>query len=136
MLRTLTLVLCLAAGAGPAFGLTQQEAGIRAVIDDQIAALKADDFSKAFTYASPMIQHLFGNAANFGEMVQRGYPMVWRPATVRYLGVHDEAGGPHQRVMVTDAQGRLWVLDYRMVQVDGAWRIDGVQILPATGAGV
>lgn len=136
MLRILTLALCLSVGSGPAFGLTQREAGIRAVIDDQIAALKAGDFPKAFTYASPMIQHLFGNAANFGDMVERGYPMVRRPASVRYLGVHAEAGAPHQRVMMTDAKGRLWVLDYRMVQVDGAWRIDGVQILPATGAGV
>lgn len=136
MLRTLTISLCLAGGVIPARGMSPREAGIRAVIGEQIAALKADDFAKAFTYASPMIQHLFGTSAVFGQMVEKGYPMVWRPSSVRYLGVHDAAGGPHQRIMVTDAQGRLWVLDYRMVQVNGAWRIDGVQILPTTGAGV
>lgn len=136
MRRILPLALVFAVGVGPAMALTPRAAGIRAVIGNQIAALKADDFAKAFTYASPTIHQVFGTAANFGAMVKKGYPMVWHPASVRYLGLHDAAGGPHQRVMVTDPQGRLWILDYRMVQVHGAWRIDGVQILPPAGAGV
>ncbi|MBI1219302.1 MAG: DUF4864 domain-containing protein [Rhodobacteraceae bacterium] len=127
--------LLLGLAAAPALADEVENPAIEAVIGDQIAALRADDFAKAFSFASPMIQEMFGTPENFGEMVKQGYPMVWHPSGVKYLALRDVAGGLWQRIMVTDAGGRVWMLDYRMVQVDGAWRIDGVQILPAQGVG-
>jgi hypothetical protein len=135
LVRTFTAALFLAASALSALADEAENPAIEAVIGDQIAALKADDFAKAFTYASPMIQGMFGTPETFGEMVKQGYPMVWHPAGVKYLQLRDVAGGLWQRIMVTDGNGQVWMLDYRMVQVDGAWRIDGVQILPAQGVG-
>ena len=135
MVRTFTAALFLAVAALPALADEAENPDIEAVIGDQIAALRADDFATAFTYASPMIQGMFGTPETFGEMVKQGYPMVWHPAGVTYLQLREVAGGLWQRIMVTDASGRVWMLDYRMVQVDGAWRIDGVQILPAQGVG-
>ncbi len=108
---------------------------IQAVIGDQIAAFQKDDFATAFTFASPTIQGMFQTSDSFGAMVRTGYPMVWHPGAVKYLQLRDVAGGLWQRVMVTDPAGRLWMLDYRMVQVGGAWRIDAVQILPQQGLG-
>ena len=58
---------------------------IQTVIENQIAAFKNDDFAQAFSYASPSIKSMFGTAENFGVMVQRGYPMVWRPADVQFM---------------------------------------------------
>jgi hypothetical protein len=55
--------------------------------------------------------------------------MVWRPGDVRYLE-HREEGGVHsQRVMITDQQGTVHVLEYRMLETGDGWRINGVSIL-------
>lgn len=135
MVRTFAAALFLAVWGLSALADEAENPAIETVIGDQIAALKADDFAKAFTFASPAIQGMFGTPDNFGAMVKQGYPMVWHPAGVKYLQLRNVADGLWQRIMVTDASGQVWLLDYRMVQVNGAWRIDGVQILPAQGVG-
>lgn len=99
------------------------------VITDQIRAFQADDFTTAFGHASPGIQRLFGSAERFAQMVQNGYPMVWRPGEVRFLDGSGTQGRHQQDVMITDRAGRLHVLRYDMVQIDGTWRIDGVTLL-------
>lgn len=109
------------------------EAGIKATIGAQIDAFKSDDFARAFTYASPNIQGMFGSSENFGRMVRNGYPMVWRPGDVQFLELHEEGGRIWQKVMIRDRQGKLFVLDYQMIETADGWRINGVQILEARG---
>lgn len=111
------------------------EGGIEAAISTQIEAFQAGDSGAAYEIASPTIQRLFGNPETFTEMVQRGYPMVWRPEEVRFLDQREIAGNMWQRVLFRDQQGVLHVLDYQMVRIDDVWRINGVQILPASKAG-
>ena len=108
-----------------------QEADVKAVISDQIAAFEADDFARAFTHASPTIQGIFGDHMNFGRMVRNGFPMVWRPADVRYLG--GQSIGPiyMQDVMIKDAQGQLHILEYEMIEGEMGWKINGVRVKPA-----
>ena len=53
---------------------------VQTTIASQLDAFLKDDFARAFEYASPSIKRMFRNSDNFGMMVQRGYPMVWRPA--------------------------------------------------------
>ena len=110
-----------------------QERDIQAVITQQIEAFQVDDFAQAFTYASPNIQGFFGTSDRFGQMVMSGYPMVHRPDAVRYLELREIAGNLWQRVMITDPAGVIHMLDYQMKMIDGMWRINGVQILPAPG---
>ncbi|WP_050929581.1 DUF4864 domain-containing protein [Aestuariivita boseongensis] len=130
------LSLILAWGLWSAAPAAQaQGADIEATIGAQLEAFKADDFDQAFTYASPTIQGLFQTPENFGRMVRGGYPMVWRPADVQYLELRETAGFLFQKVMITDADGAIHVLEYQMVELDGAWKINGVRILanpPAT----
>lgn len=104
---------------------------MQAVIDDQLSAFQQDDFAKAMQYASPVLQQYFRTPENFQRMVTQGYPMVWRPDTVRYLENRAEDGVHWQRVMIKDQQGKFHVLEYRMLEVDGEWRINGVRILDA-----
>ncbi|MEL7080834.1 MAG: DUF4864 domain-containing protein, partial [Pseudomonadota bacterium] len=85
---------------------------IEGVISSQIEAFKADDFAKAFSFASPGIQGIFRTPENFGRMVAQGYPMVWRPAEVQYLDLSDQAGNLRQTVQITDAQGQVYLLAY------------------------
>jgi len=111
-----------------------QEADIKGVISNQIDAFEVDDFERAFTYASPMIQQLFGSPQNFGTMVRNGFPMVWRPAELRFLELRKTETGLWQRVMVTDRAGRVHLLDYQMITSKGGWKINAVQPVQAIGA--
>lgn len=114
----------------------QDSADIRQIIKDQIAALQADDFDRAFSYASPNIKRLFGTPDRFGMMVQDGYPMVYRPEDVTMLEQSQTPAGVVQRVMIRDAQGRLHFLAYQMVPAGDGWQINGVQLLRAPETGV
>lgn len=119
-----------------AFPAVAQEEPIQNTIRNQIDAFLADDFARAFTFASPTIKMLFGSPENFGMMVRQGYPMVHRPSDVRMLDLREVNGRLWQRVMITDQQGRTHVLDYQMVETADGWQINGVQILPGTDVGV
>jgi hypothetical protein len=77
-----------------------------------------------------MIKGIFGTAENFGRMVQNGYPMVYRPDSVRMLELRDVNGKLWQKVMVTDASGATHLLDYEMIQTEGGWQINAVVLLP------
>ena len=105
-------------------------AAIAAVIADQLSDFNARDVPGAWEHASPMIQGIFGTPENFGDMVQNGYPMVWDNSDARFLELRDENGELRQKVMVEDAEGRAWILDYEMVELPEGWRINGVQVLP------
>jgi Domain of unknown function (DUF4864) len=112
-----------------------QEQPIQSTIQSQIDAFLADDFARAFTFASPNIKGIFGSAENFGAMVTQGYPMVHRPAEVTMLELREVAGNLWQRVMIIDQQGRTHMLDYQMIETPEGWQINGVQLLPEVGIG-
>ncbi|KIN63326.1 hypothetical protein Z946_2196 [Sulfitobacter noctilucicola] len=116
-----------------AFGAAGQQSEIEGTINSQLEAFKADDFERAFTYATPTLQQLFQSPQNFERMVTGGYPMVWRPAEVRYLELKEHQGSMWQKVQITDQKGFMHVLLYRMQETEAGWRIGGVQILDAPG---
>lgn len=134
LLGALTMILGLGIAPGSAQAQTSEDA-IRAVISDQIAALRADDFETAFSFASPNIQGMFGDPERFGQMVRDGYPMVWRPADIRFSLLQERNGETVQSVVVTDEAGALHVLDYHMLEVEGGWQINGVTIRRPSDAG-
>ncbi len=108
----------------------------RAVIERQLEAFQLDDWSSAFEYASPSIQQKFGGPEVFGRMVREGYPMVWRPSIVDFLGGEPTDGGVIERLQIIDSAGQEYIAEYRMIQVDGFWRIAGVRIEKAPVGGV
>lgn len=114
-----------------ALGAVAQDAApqIRQTIQNQIDAFRADDFDTAFEYASPSIKGMFVTPDNFGLMVRRGYPMVWRPDTVRFAELREVGGRLWQRVFIVDAEGQSHALDYCMIETGAGWKICGVQLL-------
>ncbi|MFC4669782.1 DUF4864 domain-containing protein [Seohaeicola nanhaiensis] len=118
---------------GPALPVMAQTAEIEGTISSQIEAFKADDFGRAFTFASPTIQGMFQTPENFGSMVRGGYPMVWRPAEVRYLDLSERGGRLYQTVQITDGDGRTHLLEYEMIELDTGWKINGVRLLEPPG---
>ncbi len=133
MRRGLVVLLLAAALSLPA---AAQEGPIQQVIQSQIDAFLADDFARAFTFASPSIKGLFGTPETFGTMVKRGYPMVHRPAQVEMGELREVAGNLWQRVRIVDQAGRAHLLDYMMVETPEGWQINAVQLLPAPDVGV
>ena len=129
------LIPAILLGLFLAVSAVAQDSGraIEGIITDQIANFEADDLDGAFDHASPKIRGLFGTPETFGQMVREGYPMVWRPAEVRFLNRRDAAGGPVQRVQVTDASGQVFHLDYMMIDTASGWKIDGVVIVKPAG---
>ena len=130
-------LITFAAGAlSISMGFAQAVDAIADVIDKQLGAFTARDLDEAWRYASPNIQGLFGDAENFGMMVERGYPMVWNNAEVHFMEQREIAGSLWQKVMIRDSAGGLHLLDYQMIQTEDGWRIDAVQLLPAPDVGV
>lgn len=131
-MRRAFAILFLGVGlSGPALA---DPGAIRTVIEDQIAAFEQGDVEQAFTHASPTIRQLFGTPDRFGEMVRRGYPMVWQPADLRFLDIEKRAGRFYQPVMIRDDQGALHILDYEMIEGEAGWKIDAVRLREPAGA--
>jgi hypothetical protein len=119
---------------GVAYGAEPRVAGadakaIRVVVQAQLDAFASDGGAKAFSYAAPSIRGQFGSPEVFMAMVREDYPVVYRPASVRFLPASVERGVIFQRVQMTDAEGAVWIALYTMEkQRNGVWRIAGCQL--------
>ena len=129
-------ILAIAFWVAAALPVWAEGKAIETTIRAQITALQADDFDRAFTYASPTIQQIFRAPEVFWRMVRQGYPMVYRPSAIEFLELASVEGYYWQKVQIRDGQGRYHLMAYQMVQLDGVWRINGVQLLPSRETGV
>lgn len=110
------------------------EKNIRAVVQGQLDALAKDDAAKAFSFAAPNVRESLGSAPRFLEMVQRGYPVVYRPASVAYLKAEGKSDEAIQRVQMTDQSGEPWLATYSLQrQKNRSWRITGCSVIENRG---
>jgi hypothetical protein len=131
----LTVAAALAGGAARAESVAEVDArAARAVVNAQLDAFSRDDAKRAFSYAAPSIRAMFGTPERFLSMVRSGYPVVYRAAGATFLVPLRVDGDLVQEVHLTDGAGALWLATYRLErQADGAWRIAGCDVRPATG---
>ena len=107
----------------------EDEKNIRRVVQGQLDALAKDDAAAAFSFAAPNVRDAFVTAPRFLDMVQRGYPVVIRPASVAFLQVEGKSDLAFQRVQMTDQAGVPWLATYSLArQKNGAWRITGCSV--------
>ena len=96
----------------------------RAVIEAQLEAFKQGDGPKAFSYATPNIQTMFGDAETFMKMVREGYDVVVKPVTVRFVKFETDGMNALHAVQMIDRQKTLWNVYYVLQKrPDGTWRI-------------
>ena len=101
-------------------------AAVRVVIEAQLAAFAADDAEQAFSYASETIQATFITARNFMDMVRIAYPVVYRPASLRFQVPVMTNAEVWQAVQMRDAAGMDWTALYTLKrQTHGIWKING-----------
>ena len=99
---------------------------VHAVVEGQLAAVRAGDFERAYAFAAAGIKAQF-DARLFGLMIRRGYPALLRPGQTDIGIVRDNSQGTAQVVVtVTDAAKRDTTYRYRLVQETAGWRISGV----------
>ena len=111
-------------------------AGFQQIITAQLDAFKADDGTKAFSFAAPVIRSKFRTPEDFMSMVRNGYPPVYRPRSVMFGAITDELGFPTQRVHLIGPRGGAWTALYAMQrQDDGTWKISAVALVKDEGAG-
>ncbi|MBS3805324.1 MAG: DUF4864 domain-containing protein [Oleiphilaceae bacterium] len=97
----------------------------------QIEAFANGDQEEAWAYASEGVKRRFGSSQVFLDMVREAYPAVHSATAIEF----DERV-PHkdfeiQVVRLQDPEGQRWDAHYRMVLVEGAWKIAGVQLQEA-----
>lgn len=110
------------------------EKTVRLVVQAQLAAFAKDDADKAFSYAAPNVQQAVGTASSFLAMVQRSYPVVYRPASLAFLKPEGQDDQAVQRVQMLDASGESWLAVYSLQrQKNKSWRITGCAVLANKG---
>jgi hypothetical protein len=131
------LVMMWGLACGPATAAPASPAdahAAQAVIQAQLNAFAADDAKRAFSFAAPSIRAQFGTADNFLQMVRQGYPMVYRPANVRFAKPEMISGKLVQTVQFSDLDGAEWVATYHLErQRNKAWRINACVVEPRSG---
>ena len=106
-----------------------EQTDIQNTISNQLEAFASDDFTEAFTHASPGIKDIFGSVDNFSRMVKKGYPMVWRYNNFQFLKLEETPQGYSQIVRIIDKKDELFLLKYFMKNISGVWKISGVTII-------
>ena len=98
---------------------------VRATVEGQLAAIRENNYAKAYEYASAGIRARFAPAV-FAAMIRRGYPALARHT--RYdIGAVQDDGKRRATVSVTvnDRLNQSTSYRYLMIEEDAGWRIDG-----------
>lgn len=107
---------------------------IEQVITSQLDAFRRDQGDAAFSFASPNIQSMFGDASHFMAMVRHGYPPVYRPRSFAFQQLVTINERIVQRVMIIGPEGAAALALYTMQrEQDGTWRIDGCALTQPDG---
>jgi hypothetical protein len=129
------LIACCGAFAQAAPPMSEADVrAVRDVVQAQLKAMAEGDGERAFSYAAPGIRGQFGSAATFMAMVQQGYPMVIRPASVSFFRPEALNDAVLQPVQLRAPDGRVWLVAYQLQrQPDGRWRISACVVRPDSG---
>ena len=102
--------------------------GVRATVENQLAAFRAEDFARAYRHASPALQRQF-TLPVFEAMIRRGYPALVRHRSAE-LGVVRDLDGRRAAVtvLVVSHEGEPVRFRYLLVLENDAWRVAGVTV--------
>ena len=104
----------------------------QSVIRAQEQAFGREDAAAAYSHAAPEIRQQFPQADSFMQMVQRGYPPVYRHKSFEFGEARSDGGRVAQRVHIVDENGEVWEAMYTLEQQpDGSLKITGCSLLNA-----
>jgi hypothetical protein len=110
-----------------ATGLTRaDETAMRALIEAQIAAMRADDWPGAFALASPDLQAQYGTPDALKDDVAAHYAPLPAIASAEFIDIVTFRGLPTYRVTLADGDGLTTTAYYLVRRLDdGSLRIAG-----------
>lgn len=132
---TVRALVATAAGVAVALSITSvrrqwEEAdtarAARAVIQQQLAAFRKNDYSAAYRHAAPEIQEQFA-VADFRRMVREGYPQIAHSREASFGDARFRGEVVAVPVTVTGEDGVTAEVLYLMRRVAGQWRVAGVE---------
>jgi hypothetical protein len=126
MLGFLFAGLIFARAAGDSMHFSKPEVGsaITAVIEAQLAAFRADDVAKAYSYSAAGLRMQTSLPA-FARMVRQNYPEIWRSTRAEFGLVRDDGSKARLVVHVFTKTGDA-SYDYVLLKEEAGWRIGGV----------
>ena len=112
--------------APPAVGTLARE-----VVSGQIAALKAGDGPKAWSYQSRSLRQNFGSPALFMQVIASQYPEFAHPGHVQYGPVRMDKSGRQVRalILLEGEDGRQVQAVYQLVREGGEFKVARVEPL-------
>ena len=108
---------------------------LSAVIDAQLAAFRANDYPKAYTFAAAGVKTVFP-LAGFEKMVRTNYPVIAGSVSTEYGMAFDTGEEAVINVRIENAAKKSVEFQYLLTKEDGVWKIGGVSELKAEGLSV
>ena len=99
-----------------------------AIVNQQLAAFRADDFPSAYRQATTGVQQKF-TLAQFEAMVRRDYAEMANAQRVEFGSVNIEGGTALVQVFFVTRDGSVRVFLYSLLAEEEGWRIGGVEEL-------
>jgi len=104
---------------------------IKRVVSQQLAALRAGDGDRAFSYASPGIRAQFDDARSFMAMVRAAYAPLLDARHTEFLEGAVVDGLIVQPLRLIGRDNRVLVALYTVEKQKGSWRITGCRLAPS-----
>ncbi|MEP6937391.1 MAG: DUF4864 domain-containing protein [Chthoniobacterales bacterium] len=98
------------------------------VVENQLAAIRAADFSSAYRHAASGVQQKLSRA-QFEQMVRRDYVDMMRAGRVEFGSVKVQGATAIMQVFFFGNGGDARTCLYSLVSEDACWRIDGVEVI-------
>lgn len=134
-MRMFILVVAALIGLATSAVAADDVADGQAIIRSQEQAIGQDDAAKAYSFAAPGIQGVFGDADTFLSMVRKSYPPVYRHNSFEFGEAKAADGKVAQIVHIVDAEGVSWDALYTLErQADGSIKISGCVLSKLTSA--
>lgn len=108
-----------------------KDMAIRETILLQIEAFANNEPEQAWAFASEGIKNRFGSPQVFVDMVRQAYPAVHRATAIEFTERVPHGAFEIQVVRLQGPEGKRWDAYYRMVRIEGVWKIAGVRVHPA-----
>ena len=92
---------------------------VKGIISSQLQAFKEENVEEAYSFAAPSIKKQFSNPGNFGLMVRKGYPVIWKPKSYQFVKFSTNGKRSIQRVLFKSDTDALLTYDYLLENFNG-----------------
>lgn len=100
------------------------------VVNSQLAAFRADDFTSAYRFAASTVREKFTQPA-FEAMIRRNYAQMAHARRVEFGSAKVQGSAAVVEVFFIAADGSVRAFLYSLMAEGGAWKIDGAEEMPA-----